>query len=108
MALLNKVADGIGVLVSIARGEALIRHIKERKVTAVLDGIGDGAPLLRGWVHTSWVMGAGMEQEDAVLRGVLDVSEETVNVEANSLLVVVTVLLHIEPGVAEDSSMVSP
>lgn len=108
MALLDEVTHGVGILVSITGCEPLVRHIEEREVAAVLDGIGDGPPLFGSRVNTSRVVRTCVQEEDTALWGILDICEKSVNVESDRLLVVVPVLLHIQPGVLEDSSVVGP
>ena len=73
VALLDKVAHGKGVLVGVARGEALVGHVEEGKVVLLLDNVGDLLPLLLGRVDTGGVVGAGVKQEDAALGGGLEV-----------------------------------
>jgi hypothetical protein len=51
---------------------------------------------------------ASMEQEDAVLWRVLDIRDHALEVEANGVLVVVSVLLNLETGVLEDRAVVGP
>lgn len=108
MALLDKVTDGVGVFVRVTGREPLVRHIEERKVATILDGIGDGPPLLGGRVNTSWVVCACVEEKGAALRSILNIRDESVNVKPDCLFVVVPVLFHIQPGVLEDRSVIGP
>lgn len=108
MALLDKVADSVGIFVCITGREPLVRHIEKRKVTAILDGIGDGPPLLGGRVNTSWVVCARVEEEGAVLRSILNIRDESIDVKSDCLFVVVPVLFHIQPGVLKDRSVIGP
>lgn len=108
VALLDEVTDGVGILVGVTGREPLVCHVEERKVAVVLDDIGDGPPLFGSRINTSWVVRACMEEEGTALRGILDVCEETVNVKPDRLLVVVPVLLHIQPRVLEDRSVIGP
>ena len=108
VALLNKVAQSKGVLVSVTAGETLVGHIEEGEVSLVLDDLADLLPLLLGRVNTGGVVGAGMEQEDATLGSGLDVGNQALEVEADGVLVVVAVLLDLEAGIAEDGLVVGP
>ena len=106
--LLDEVTEGKGVLVGVARSEALVGHVEEGVVVALLDGVGDLHPLLLGRVDTGGVVGAGVEQDNAALGHGLDVGDHAIEVEANGVLVVVPVLLDLEAGVLEDSGVVRP
>lgn len=108
MALLNKVANSKGVLVSVAAGKALVGHVEEGKVILLLDNLGDLLPLLRGGVDAGRVVGAGVEQEDAAQGSGLEVGNQAVKVEADGVIVVVAVGLDLEAGIAEDSLVVGP
>lgn len=106
--LLDEVAHGKRVLVNVARREPLVRHVKEREVPRLLDGLGDLLPLLLRGVHTGGVMRASMEQEDAPLGRLLDVLHHALKVEPDGLLVVVPVLLDVQAGLREDGVVVGP
>lgn len=95
VALLNEVADGVGIFVSVTGCEPLVRHVKEGKMAAVLHGIANDPPLFGCRVDTGRVVRTGVEEEDGALGGIFDVHEETVDVETDSLLIVVPVLLHV-------------
>jgi hypothetical protein len=94
--LLDEVAERKGVLVGVATGKALVGHVEEGKVVARLDGIGNLDPLVLGGINTSWVVGAGVEQDNAALGHGLDVGDHSLKVEANGVLVVVAVLLDLQ------------
>lgn len=106
--LLDKVTDGVGILIGVTGCEPLVCHVEEREVTAVLDDIGDGPPLFGSRVNTSRVVRTCVKEEGTALRGILDICEETINVESDRLLVVVPVLLHFQPRVLEDRSVIGP
>jgi hypothetical protein len=108
VALLDKVADGKGVLVGVTRSEALVGHVEERVVASLLDGVAQLPPLSLGRVDTSGVVGASVEQEDAALGSSLDVGKHALEVEANGVLVIVSVLLDLEAGILEDGAVVGP
>ena len=93
MALLDEVAERVGILVGIARGEALVSHVEEGVVVALLDSVADLPPLLLGRVNTSRVVCAGVEKDNAALGHGLDVGDHSIEVEADGVLVVVAVLL---------------
>jgi hypothetical protein len=106
--LLDEVAERERVLVGVAGCEALVGHVEEGVVVALLDGVADLLPLLLGRVNTSGVVRAGMEQDNAALGHGLDVGDHTVEVKTDGVLVVVTVLLHLKTAVGEDSLVVGP
>ena len=106
--LLDEVTEGEGILVGVARSEALVGHVEEGVVLALLDGVGDLHPLLLSRVDTGGVVGAGVEQDNAALGHGLDVGDHAIEVQANSVLVVVPVLLDLEAGVLEDGGVVRP
>lgn len=108
VALLNEVTRGKGIAVGVTAGEALVSHVEEGKVALLLHDIADLAPLVLGRVDTSGVVGAGVEQDDAVVGGGLDVGEETLKVQTDGVLVVVTVLVDLEARVLEDGGVVGP
>lgn len=108
VALLDKVTDSVGVLVRVAGCEPLVCHIEKRKVAAILDGVGDGPPLLGGWINTSRVVRARVQEEDAALRGILNIRNESLNVKSDCFLVVVPILLYVQSRVLKDRSVVGP
>jgi hypothetical protein len=108
VALLDEVADSEGILVDVTAGEALVGHVEEGEVVLLLHNLGDLLPLLLGRVNASGVVSAGVEEEDTAERSGKEVSLETLEVEADGLLVVVAVLLNLEAGIGEDSLVVGP
>lgn len=108
VSLLDEVAQGKGILVSVTTGKALVCHVEEWVVVTLLDSVTDGTPLLLGRVNTSWVVCASVQQDDAVLGHVLDVLDHTIKVKTNGVLVVVPVLLHLQSRVLEDGVVVCP
>lgn len=73
-----------------------------------LDDLADLLPLLLGRVDPGRVVGAGVEEEDALVGRGLEVGLEVVKVEADRLLVVVRVGLYFEAAVLEDGDVVAP
>mgnify|MGYP000868618480 CR=1 FL=1 len=108
MTVLDELADGEGVAVSIARGKALVSHVEERHVTHLSADLGDLLPLLRGGVDTGRVVSTSVEEENATRGGITEVGNHAIEVKANSVLVVVAVLLDLDSGVLEDGLVVSP
>lgn len=96
MALLDEVADGESVLVSVTTGKALVGHVEEGVVAVLLDNVAQSAPLVLGGVDTSGVVRASVEKDNAALGHVLDVLNHTLKVETDGVLVVVAVLLDLE------------
>lgn len=56
LGLVGEVADRPGVLVEIARGEALVGHVEERKQLARFANVRDAHPLFARRVAAGWVM----------------------------------------------------
>ncbi|KAL3702849.1 hypothetical protein TMatcc_000161, partial [Talaromyces marneffei ATCC 18224] len=108
VALLNKVARRKSILVGVTGSEALVSHVEESEVLLLLDHITDLTPLFRGWVNTSRVMSASMQQDNAALGSGLQVLDKTLKVQSNGILVIVTVLSNLKTRVAEDSIVVGP
>jgi hypothetical protein len=108
MALLDEVAQWEGILVRVSRCKTLVCHIEESIVTAALHSLTDLLPLLRCRVDTSRIVRASMKQESASLRGSLNIRNHALEVQANSVLIIVSVLLNLEAGVLEDRSVVCP
>jgi hypothetical protein len=94
--LLDEVANGEGILVSVTTGEALVGHIEEGVVAVLLDNVTQSAPLVLGGVDTSGVVSASMEKDNAALGHVLDVLDHTLEIKTDGVLVVVSVLLDLE------------
>ncbi len=99
MPLRDKVSHGKRILVGISAGKALVGHVKEGIMSTSLDGVTDLSPLSFRGVNTGRVVRASVEQEDAAGRSCLDVGHHSLKVEANRVLVVVTVLCHFQPRV---------
>ncbi len=76
VAISNEEADGSSILVSIARGEALVGAVHEDGVALGLAKGGDLLPLLDGGVHTGGVVGAGVEHEDGAILGSLSTCQK--------------------------------
>ena len=108
VALLHKVSGGKRIAVSIATGKALVGHVEESKVALLLHDVADLAPLLLGGVDTGGVVSAGVEKDDAVLGSSLDVGNQTLKVQTDGVLVVVTVLVDLQTRVLEDGTVVGP
>jgi len=108
VALLNEVAERVRILVGVTRREALVGHVEEGVVVALLDGVADLPPLLLGRVNTSRVVCAGVQKDNAALGHGLDVCDHAIEVEANGVLVVVAVLLNVKTAVGEDGLVVCP
>lgn len=107
-ALLDEVVDGPGIAGEVARGKALVGAVEEGEVVLLAHNLGDLLPLLLGRVNTSGVVGAGVEDEDGALRGVLESRLHALPVKALGLLVEVGVCGNIETDVLEDLVVVDP
>lgn len=108
VAFLNEESERVGIFVGVTTGESLVGHIEEGEVSFLLDDLADLLPLLRGWVDTGRVVGASVEHDHAVVRSSLEISNHTVEVESDGVLVVVFVLLDLQTSIAEDRLVVGP
>jgi hypothetical protein len=108
VALLDEVTESVGILVGITGGESLVGHVEQREVTASLDGVADRPPLLGSGVNTSGVVRAGVQEEDGAAGSVLDVPQQSIDVETDGLLVVVAVALNLQATVVEDVLVIGP
>ena len=97
MTLTNKMPNWKGIPVCITTGEALVGHIKEWVVLLLLQCVTDFSPLSFRRINASWVMGAGMEENDAALGSRLDIRNHAIEIQSNRLLVVVSVFFDLEP-----------
>jgi hypothetical protein len=77
--------EGVGVLLEVTGGEALVGGVEGREELLGLDDVEDLAPLILGGVDTSWIVGADVEHDDGVVLGGLKVSLESFEVETLGL-----------------------
>ena len=108
MTLADKVPDRESVPVGVTARETLVGHVKEGEVLLLLHDVADFLPLLLRRVDTGRVVRTGVQEDDGLVRCSLDVCNHAFKVQADSLLVVVLVLLHFQPGVLEDGRVVPP
>lgn len=108
MSLFDEIAQSEGIVVGVAACEALVSHVEEREVAALLDSLRNSLPLLLRGINTSWIVRTGVEENDAVLGHALDVRNHAIEIEANGLSIVVAVLLDFETGIFEHCCVVCP
>mmetsp|Transcript_70916 Transcript_70916/g.189352 ORF Transcript_70916/g.189352 Transcript_70916/m.189352 type:complete len:217 (+) Transcript_70916:591-1241(+) len=108
MAIAHEDAHGLGILLRITTGEALVGRVEEHVVVLLLEESRKLLPLLNGGIHTRGVVGAGMQHEDGALLGVLDVLAHTGEVEANGLLVIIAVGSQVQASILGHGEMVRP
>ena len=108
MSFLDEHADRECVFVGVSTGKALVGHVKERVVLLLLHHVADLSPLSFRRVDTGRVVGTSMQQDNAAFRSSFDVGNHTVEVEADSVLVVVPILLDLQPGVLENGIVIGP
>ena len=75
----------------IPRGKSLVGRIEEHMMTLGPDIFGDGLPLLHRWVTSRWIVRAGVKENDAAVRGIAEVLQHAVVIQAVGLGVVVAV-----------------
>ena len=107
-ASLDEKSETIGIIIEGAGGEALVGSVKEWVELLLGTDIGDLLPLLLGWVDTSWVVGAGVEEDGGAWNSVLEIGEHSADIKTLGLLVEVSVLSDLDSGGGEDLVMVSP
>lgn len=71
VALFDEVSDGEGVTSGIARGETLVGHVEEREEFPLFYDIGNFFPLGLSRVHTGWIVGTCVEEDDGTFRSIL-------------------------------------
>lgn len=108
VALLDEESDWVGVLVGVTAGETLVGHVEEWVMSLLLEELADLLPLLLSRVDSGGVVGAGVEEDEGVVGGSLEIGDQTIKVEANGLFVVVFVLLDLQARVEEDGLVVCP
>lgn len=108
VALLDEVADSEGITVGITAGKALVGHVEEGNVAEFLEDLGELSPLVLAGVNTGGVVSAGVEQDGAAGGSVLEVFNQSIEVEANGLLVVVAVVDRGDASILEDGLVVGP
>ena len=69
--LLDEMTNGEGIFGSVSRGKALVCHVKEGEELFFLDNVRNFFPLGRGWIDTSGVMSAGVQEDDSTLGSIL-------------------------------------
>jgi len=106
--LVKEESEGLSVLVEVSSDESLVGDVEEGVKTLFLDDLGDGSPLVHGWVDSGGVVGAGVEEDDGSGGGFLEVGDHTVEVKSLGLLVKVPVLSHVHATSVEDRVVVSP
>jgi len=60
--LIEEVSESLTVLIEVAGYETLISGIEEWVKLSLLANDGDLFPLIKGWVDTSWIVSACMEE----------------------------------------------
>ena len=69
--LLDEVTDGERVVCGVSGGETLIGHVEEGEELLFLDEVRNFLPLSRGGIHTSGVVGTGVQEDNSTLGSVL-------------------------------------
>jgi hypothetical protein len=107
-ALFDEVADGPGIILEIARCEALIGTVEEREMLLGANNGGELSPLLAGEIHAGGVVGAGVQEHDATFWGLLDGGLHAGEVETLGLGGEVWVCPDGEVNIGEDLVVVCP
>lgn len=108
MAFPNKVPYGESISVGVTASEPLICHVEEGVVLLLLDDIADLLPLGFGGINARRVVGACMEQDNTAFGRRFEICYHTIEVQANGVFIVVSILFHLQSGVLENSIMVCP
>lgn len=107
-ALLEEIFHRVSVFLEISRGETLIGRVEEGEEVIFLHDLSDSVPLLWGWVCTSRVVSASMEEDDGTWLGVVEVLNHAFKVESLSSGVVVSVFSDFDSSSGKDCVVVSP
>ena len=105
--LLHEQANSVSITLHISRGEALVSAIEDNSATGSLHSIRNLLPLLLGGIHTSGVVGAGMEQEGRVAGSSLDRLQDSVNLQTVVGIQVLVLLVGNASGI-EHTEVVGP
>lgn len=63
-ALVKEVLHSVAISLEVSTGEALVGSVEVWEKIIFLHHSGDFMPLLWGWVNTSWIVGACVEEND--------------------------------------------
>ena len=107
-ALVKEKSKALSILVEVTSHETLVGSVKEWVELLLAADVSDDLPLLDCWVHTSWVVGTGMEENARSWGGILKISDHTIEVKSLGLLVEVSVWSHIESSSLENGTVVAP
>mmetsp|Transcript_12570 Transcript_12570/g.25243 ORF Transcript_12570/g.25243 Transcript_12570/m.25243 type:complete len:210 (-) Transcript_12570:405-1034(-) len=86
-----KVPWGVRILIQTSRCKSLIGHIKEGHMSLLLDGIRNRGPLFFCRIDSSRIVSATMQQNHGSLWSCLDICNHTSKIQANSLLIKVSI-----------------
>ena len=100
--LVEEVPQANSILIEVARDEALIGGIEEWIELVCSANLSDLLPLVEGWINTSWVVSASVEEHHGSWSGILEVSNHAVEIETLGLLVEVSVLSNVEASRSKD------
>lgn len=104
----DEVADGPSVALQIARREALIGAIKERKVLFFADHLGELGPLRLRKVDAGRIVSTGVQENDAARRGLFDGGAHSGKIETFGVRREVGVGFNGKVHVGEDLVVVGP
>ena len=107
-ALVEEVSQALSILVEVSSDEALVGGVEKWVEASFLDHDCYSLPLVQGGVHTGGVVGAGMQQHDRSLSGVLQILDHSLEVQALGLLVEVPVLSHLKASGGKYRVVVAP
>jgi len=106
--VLREESQRISILLEITRSEALISRVKGAEMILRFDDVEDVVPLSRGWVNTSWIVCANMEQDYGVVLCVFKVFSKSVEVKSFGYRVVVAVVLPFFTNNLNETSVKGP
>src|SRR5690606_12822139 len=88
--------------------KALIGDVKERHQVALLDNLGDFAPLLKRGVNTGGIMAAGVQQNNSLPWQRVQAGQHALKIKSVGGGVVVGISVNLKPGTLEQGTMVFP
>lgn len=108
MTLRLEVSDWESVLICVTASKSLISHIEERIVLLLFNNLADLLPLFLGWVNASGVVSTSVEENDTAFRSCPEIRDHSIEVQTNSVFIVVSVFHNLESRVFENSIVICP
>lgn len=89
--MLGEEIDGIGILLEITAGKALVSAVEEDEVVLALDNFENLLPLSLSRVDTSGIVCAHVQEDDLLVSSLIEILEHSIEVKTLSLGIKVAV-----------------